>query len=102
MLVVIDASVHMHAAILACVSLDDRLGVHRGKFVSIRAYLEVVPRHHRHLREQRAGRFPALGATAYMVVGALAFDRHRNFFVRALTYQGPTCRSEEHTSELQS
>jgi hypothetical protein len=55
-------------------ALDRRRGIDDLKLVGIGGDLEIVARHHRDHRKQRALRLPALGAAADMIVGGIAFD----------------------------
>src|SRR5205809_7793912 len=71
MLRVLDAAIHVHAAIFAGVPLDGRIGIHDLELVCILGNTQLVARHNRHLREQRAFRLPAFGASAYVIIGAL-------------------------------
>src|SRR5437667_5286658 len=84
---VLDAPVHVHAATGARVSLDGGGRVDDLELVRICGHAELVARHHRDLREQRAGRLPAFRAAASMVMSALALDRHDDLPVGAFAIQ---------------
>src|ERR1700730_5334890 len=87
MIRVIDTSVHVHAALLARVSLDCRVRVHNLQLVFISSYAEVGAWRDRNLRKQRVARFPALRAAANVVKGCLALDRNRNLAGGTLAIQ---------------
>src|SRR5437867_13239354 len=86
-ILVVDASVHMHAAILARVALDGRVRVYNLQFVLICSHAEVVARHDRDLREQGPARLPALRAAADVAMGALTLDRYGNLVVGTFAIQ---------------
>src|ERR1700693_1224489 len=87
---VVDASVHMHAALLARVSLDCRVRVHDLQLIFICSYAEIGAWSDRNLREQRASRFPALRAAANVVKGSLALNRDGHLLVGTLARQRTT------------
>src|ERR1700730_11098591 len=87
---VVDASVHMHAAFLARVSLDCRVRVHDLQLVFICGYAEIGAWSDRNLREQRVSRFPALRAATNVVKGSLALNRHGHLLVGTLAGQRTT------------
>src|SRR5947209_6997757 len=76
MLGVLDATVHVHAALAASVTLDGGIGIDDLELVRIFRDSKLVASHHRDLREHRAGRFPAFGASAYVIEGGLRGDGH--------------------------
>ena len=84
MSLVLDAPVHVHAAVLAGMALDGRLGIDDRQLVGVRDDLQPLARHDCHLREKGALRLPALGAAAHMVVRGLPRDLHFHLVVRAL------------------
>jgi len=84
---VLDAAIHMDAAVLAGVPLNGRRRVDDRQLLCVRGDTEVVPRHYRDLGEQGALGFPALGATAEMVVRALPLDRHFDGILRTSAQQ---------------
>jgi hypothetical protein len=69
----------MHAAILAGVSFDHRIWIHYRQLVVICSHLELVTRYDSDLGEQSPSGFPALGAPANVIMGALAGNRYRDF-----------------------
>src|SRR5262245_987074 len=73
---VLDAAIYVHAAISAGVPLDRRIGVHDLELVGILGNTQLVARHNRDLREQRACGLPAFGASAYVIKSALRCDAH--------------------------
>src|SRR5262249_49524459 len=75
---IVDSSVHVHAASLACVALDRSVRVDDRKLVPVGGDLDVFPRGDRDLRKESAARLPTFGAAADVVVGALTRDRNRN------------------------
>src|ERR1700730_11737035 len=80
---VLDAAVHVHATLAASMTLDAGIGVDDFEFVGIFGDLQLVAWHHGDLREQRVRRFPAFGASAYVVVGGLRGDAHLYGITRA-------------------
>jgi hypothetical protein len=78
----------MDAAIFASVALDGRVRIDNGEFVFVGGHSEFVARYDRDLGKQGAGRLPAFGAAADVVVGALAVDRDGDFLVGTVTEQG--------------
>src|SRR5258708_22975165 len=87
MALVLYPPVHVHAATAARVSLDGRGRVHDLQLVRICGHAELVARHHRDLREERAGRLPAFRAAASVVMSALARNRHDDLLVGAFAIQ---------------
>src|ERR1700760_4639722 len=67
MLCVLDATIHVHPAIFAGVPLDGGIGIHDLELVGTLGNTELVARHNRDLREQRALGLPALGTSAYVI-----------------------------------
>src|SRR5262249_43300015 len=84
MLFVLDASVHVHAATFAGMSLDDRVRIDHRQLVPIGSYADFVAWYDRNLGEKCASRFPAFGAAAYVVMSTLTIDRHGYFLIRAV------------------
>ena len=72
MLGVLDPPVHVDAAALAGIALDGGARIDDGEFVAVLRHRQVGARHHGDDGEDRAGRLPALGAAAGMVVGDLS------------------------------
>src|SRR6185436_6336294 len=91
MALVLDAPVHVHAAFLAGITLDRRLGIDNRELLAVRFHADLVARHDRDLREERALRLPALGAAADVVVRGLRPDRHLDPVLRAVAPERPTC-----------
>src|SRR4030095_7729007 len=87
MLLVLDASVHVHAATFTGAPFDDRVRIYDRQLVLIGRYTDLVAWHDRDLGESRPRRLPALGAPAHMVVGTLAINRYRHLLVRAVADQ---------------
>src|SRR5262252_1043782 len=87
MLGVLDAAIHVHAAIAARVPLDGRIGVYDLELVGILGNTQLVARHNRDLREQRACGLPAFGASAYVIIGALRCDAHLDRIAPAFAYK---------------
>src|SRR6266852_148675 len=84
---VLDSPVHVHAATAARVSLDGRVRVDDLQLVPICGHAELVARDDRDLREQCAGRLPALRAAASVVMSALARDRYGDLLVGTFAIQ---------------
>src|SRR5437879_2425376 len=89
MALVLYPSIHVHAALLAGMPLDGRLGVHDRELVAVRLDAQVVAPHDGDLREQRPFRFPALGAAAHVIVRALPLDRYLDPVLRAVAIKRP-------------
>src|ERR1700750_2621441 len=85
MLCVLDATIHVHPAIFAGVPLYGGIGIHDLELVGTLGNTELVARHNRDLREQRALGLPALGTSAYVIEGALGRNGHLDGVARALT-----------------
>src|SRR6185437_6088478 len=81
---VLDAAVHVDAALLAGVTLDGGGGVDHLELAGVRRDGELVAPDDRDLREQGAGRFPAFRAAADMVERALPGHRHLDGVLLAL------------------
>src|SRR5215813_3300035 len=64
MLCVLDAAIHVDAAIFAGVPLDGRIGIHDLELVGVLGNTQLVARHNRDLREHCARGLPAFGASA--------------------------------------
>src|SRR6266576_1679893 len=90
MLCVLDAAIHVHPAIFAGVPLDGRVGIHGLELVGTLGNTELVARHNRDLREQRALRLPALGASTDVIIGALRRNAHLYGITRALAHKRPS------------
>src|SRR5439155_26656728 len=88
---VLDASIHVHAATRARVTLDGGAWVHDFQLVRVCSHTELVARRYRNLREQRAGGLPALRAAANVIVGGLGLDRYGNFPVGTFAVQRAAC-----------
>src|SRR5262245_30499853 len=73
---VLDAAIHVDAAIFAGVPLDGRIGIHDLELVGVLGNTQLAARHNRDLREHCARGLPALGASAYVIVGALGRNGH--------------------------
>ncbi len=87
MLGVLDAAVHVRAAAGAGMPLYGGVGIHDLELVAVLADLHLVARGDRNLREQRPRGLPALGASAHVVEGGLAGDRHFDGIACALAHQ---------------
>src|SRR3954447_9965906 len=81
---VLDAAVHMHAASFACVALNRRLLIDDRELVAVCLDAQVVTRYHSNLRKKRSFGFPALGASADMIMRRLALYRYRDLLVAAM------------------
>src|ERR1700745_4127944 len=90
MLGVLDAAVHVYAALLAGVPLNGGVGVHDLELVSILGHTELVARHDRDLREQRARGLPAFGAPTDVIIGALGRNVHLDGVARAFAHERPS------------
>src|SRR5262245_41901927 len=84
MLAVLDPAVHVDAAAATGIALDRGVGIHHVEFFGPLAHLELVTRHDGHLREQRARRLPALGASAHVIVRRLGANLNFHGIARAL------------------
>ena len=73
-LLVLDPAVHVHAAAPARVALNRRRRVDDLQLVCVLGHTQLVARHHRDHREQGALWFPALGATAHVIVCDITLD----------------------------
>src|SRR5262245_65550050 len=89
MLGVLDAAVHVHAAIPAGVSLNGGVGIHDLELFSVLGHTELVARHNGDLREQGARRLPALGASTDVIIGALGRHAHLDGIARAFAHECP-------------
>src|SRR3977135_1914775 len=89
MALVLDPAVHVHAALLAGMPVDGRLGVHDRELVAVRLDAQVVAPHDGDLREQRPFGLPAFGAAAHVIVRALPLDRYLDLALRAIAGQRP-------------
>ena len=76
MLCVLDAAVHVHAAIPTGVPLNGGIGIHDFEPVGILGNTELVARHNGDLREQCARGLPAFGASTDVIIGALGRNAH--------------------------
>src|SRR6516165_5816974 len=83
MLVVLDAAVHVHAAIPAGVPLNGGGGIYDLELVGILGHTELVARHNGDLREQCARGLPAFGASTDVIIGALGRNAHLAGIARA-------------------
>src|SRR5690606_12601669 len=86
---VVDAAVHVHAALAARIAFDHGRGVDDLELVGIRDDLELVARHDRDHREQRAFRLPAFRAAADVIVRALSRDPDLDRTIAAMTPERP-------------
>src|SRR5690554_668972 len=77
----------MHATCSAGMALDSGGGVNDFELFLMRRYAELVTRHNRDDREQGPFRFPAFGAAADMVMGALGIDADLDPIIAALTVE---------------
>jgi hypothetical protein len=80
---VLDPAVHMYAAALAGVTLNSGVGIDDHELARVFRHRQLVARHHRHYREERTRRLPALRAAASMIVGGLRIDRDFDRILRA-------------------
>lgn len=80
----LDRTVHVHAAFLAGVPLDQGGGIDDGELVAVLQHLDAFCRRDRHDRNGGAFWLPALGATAGVVVGDVALDPDLHRIARAL------------------
>src|SRR5262245_25121614 len=88
MTLVLDAAVHVGAAALAGVALDHCRGIDDLQLVAVLEHRHVLTGHNRDDRERRAGRLPALGAAAGVVVGDVAVDADLDRLVLAFADEG--------------
>ena len=86
---VLDAAIHVNAAVLAGIAMDGGGGIRDLKLVPVRRDADAVARHDRDLRKQRAFGLPALRAAAYVIVRALRTDRHLDGILTAVARKGP-------------
>jgi hypothetical protein len=90
----------VHATTAASVAFDNGVGIDDFQFVRVRGHGQILTANDCDLGEQRAGRLPAFGAAADMIVRALAFDRDSDFIIGAVTEQRTArkvCRGGLHT-----
>jgi hypothetical protein len=80
---VLDAAVHVHAAIPAGVALNGGVGIHDFELVGILGHTQLVARHDGDLREHRARGLPAFGASTDVIIGALGRNAHLDGIARA-------------------
>jgi hypothetical protein len=90
MLGVLDAAVHVHTASRAGMPLNGRVGVNGFELLGTLADAELVAAYNGDLRELRARGLPALGASAHVIIGALACDGHFDRIARAFALERPT------------
>src|SRR2546427_12293656 len=83
MLGVLDAAVHVYAAISAGVALNGGIGIHDFELVGILGHTELVARHDRNLREHRARGLPAFAASTDVIISAPASNTHLDGIARA-------------------
>src|SRR5258708_31805429 len=84
MRLVLDAAVHMGTATLAGVPLDRRRRVDHAQLVAVLKNGHVVARDNRDHRKGCSFGFPALGATAGVIVGDIALDADLDRLLPAL------------------
>src|SRR5580692_5489245 len=89
---VLDAAEHMRTASLAGVPLDGLRGIDDVKLVAVLKDGHVISRNHRHYRESRADRFPALGAAAGVIVSDVSLDADLHRLVLAFADQCPASK----------
>jgi hypothetical protein len=82
-----DAAKEMDAAVFACVALDGGGGVDNVQFVGVGGDGELVGGDYANDREEGAGRFPALGAAAGVVVCDVAGQCDFDFVGGALAVE---------------
>src|SRR6266481_8768501 len=87
MLRVLDAAVHVHAALGAGVPLNGRIGIRDLELFGILGNTELVARHNGDLREQGACGLPAFGASTYVIIGALGRNAHLDGIARAFAHE---------------
>src|SRR5215469_11676863 len=83
-ILVLDPAVHVHAAARAGVALDRGVGVDDLQLLRARGHGDLVARQHRHQREERPLRLPALAAAADVAVCDVASTVPRPRRARAL------------------
>src|SRR5258708_4591531 len=88
MALVLDAAVHMGTANLASMPLDRRRRVDHAQLIAVLKNGHVVARDDRDHRKGCSFGFPALGATAGVIVGDIALDADLDRLVRALADEG--------------
>src|SRR5690606_3499778 len=86
---VVDAAVHVHAALPARMALDHGRRVDDLELVRVRDDLELVSRHDRDHREQSALGLPALGTATDVIVRALGRDPDLDRTIAAMTSERP-------------
>src|SRR3984893_15903391 len=64
---VLNPTVHMYTAALACITLNGGFGIDDRELVPVCSYRQFVARHHRHHREKRTRWLPTLRAAASMI-----------------------------------
>src|SRR2546425_9479498 len=89
MLRVLDAAVHVHAAIPAGVPLNGGVGIHDLELVGVLGNTELVARHNGDLREQCARGLPAFGASTDVIIGALGRNAYLDGIARAFARERP-------------
>src|SRR5215471_7576309 len=89
MLVVLDAAIHVHAAIPAGVPLNGGVGIYDLELVGILGHTELVARHNGDLREHCARGLPAFGASTDVIIGALGHNAHLDGIARAFAHERP-------------
>src|SRR5262249_52036266 len=89
MLCVLDAAVHVHAAIPAGVPLNGGIGIHDFELVGALGNTELVARHNGNLRKQCARGLPAFGASTDVIIGTLGRDAHLDGIARAFAHERP-------------
>src|SRR5215471_2705595 len=93
MLGVLDAAVHVHAAISAGAPLNGCVSIHDLELVGILGHTELVARHNGDLREQCARGLPAFGASTNVIIGALGRNAHLDGIARAFANERAPPRS---------
>jgi hypothetical protein len=87
---VFDPAIHMHAAILAGMTLNGRLLVDDLQFVGILGDGDIVTRDDGDLRHGGTRRLPAFAAAANVIMGSLALQGHDHGIAGAFAGQGAT------------
>src|SRR5437016_13199464 len=95
MLGILDAAVHVYAAIPAGVALNGGIGIHDFELVGILGHTQLVARHDRDLREHRARGLPAFGASTDVIIGALGRNAHLDGIARAFARERPPAKFGE-------
>jgi len=88
MVLVLDAAVHMDAAIAASIPLNDSVGIDHAQLVAICHDAELVPRDDSDHRKERSFRLPTLRAAANVIVRALGAYLHLHGVGGALAGEG--------------